>query len=158
MLWWDRTGRFTVKSSIEVKTPWMCCLKSWTQTRLERIRSDLQDIKEIDMTPEEQEAHNNAGKCWICNGEFRPYASGDSGGMWKVRDYDHITGKKSPTPSCLPVFSTGFSLHALTWCSLSDNLLCVCCCAGTVQRSRTLEVQPATKDRRLPHTDTSLLS
>ena len=97
---------------------------------LERIRSDLKDIKKIDMTPEEQEAHNNAGKCWTCNGEFRLYASGESGGMWKVRDHDHITGKKSPTPSCLPVFSTGFSLHALTWCSLSDNLLCVCCCAG----------------------------
>ena len=36
---------------------------------LERIRSDLEDIKEIDMTPEEQEAHNNAGKCWsVCLG------------------------------------------------------------------------------------------
>ena len=75
---------------------------------LERIRSDLKDIKEIDMTPEEQEAHNNADKCWICNGEFRPYASGDSGGMWKVRDHDHITGKKSPTPlafQCFPLAS-----------------------------------------------------
>ena len=94
---------------------------------LERIRSDLKDIKEIDMTPEEQEAHNNADKCWICNGEFRPYASGDSGGMWKVRDHDHITGKKSPTPlafQCFPLASP------CTWCSLSDNLLCVCCCAG----------------------------
>ena len=75
---------------------------------LERIRSDLKDIKEIDMTPEEQEAHNNAGKCWICNGEFRPYASGDSGGMWKVRVHDHITGKESPTPlafQCFPLAS-----------------------------------------------------
>ena len=98
---------------------------------LERIRADLKDIKEIDMTPEEQEAHNNAGKCWICDGPFKDYHPGDTGGMmWKVRDHDHITSKKSPTPSCLPVFSTGFSLHALTWCSLSDNLLCVCCCAG----------------------------
>ena len=77
---------------------------------LDEIRTDLKDIKEIDMTPEEQEAHNNAGKCWICNGEFRPYASesGDSGGMWKVRDHDHITGKKSPTPlafQCFPLAS-----------------------------------------------------
>ena len=59
---------------------------------LERIRSDLKDEKHLSMTQDDQEVHNNAGKCWICDGIFKPYHPGDTGGMWKVRDHDHITG------------------------------------------------------------------
>ena len=60
---------------------------------LELIRADLKNIREINMTPEEQEAHNNTGKCWICDGPFKNYEPGDTGGLWKVRDHDHITGQ-----------------------------------------------------------------
>ena len=105
---------------------------------LERIRSNLKDIKEIDMTPEEQEAHNNTGKCWICNGEFRPYASDDSDGMWKVRDHDHITGKKSPTPlafQCFPLASP---------CTLLPGVpFPIICCVYVA-------VQDSTEEQRTP--------
>ena len=81
---------------------------------LESIRDDLKDIRPLEMTDEDWTAHGNAEKCWICNGEFRPYAPGDSGGMWKVKDHDHITGEKSPALSFLSVSSPGFSLYTLT--------------------------------------------
>ena len=63
------------------------------EQELENIREDLKNERPLAMTEEEQEAHNNAGKCWICDGPFKPYEQGDTGGLWKVRDHDHLTGK-----------------------------------------------------------------
>ena len=75
---------------------------------LQLIREDLKNERTLDNNTVPWDQHNAADTCWICNGEFRPYALGDSGGMWKVRDHDHITGKKSPTPlafQCFPLAS-----------------------------------------------------
>ena len=63
------------------------------EEELERIRTDLKDEKQLSMTQENQEEHKNADNCWICGGEFKPYNPGDTGGLWKVRDHDHITGQ-----------------------------------------------------------------
>ena len=63
------------------------------EQELENIREDLKHIRPLRMTEEEQEAHNNTGKCWICNGPFRSYKDGDCHGLWKVKDHCHITGE-----------------------------------------------------------------
>ena len=60
---------------------------------LEEIRADLKDIKEIDMKQDDRDKHYAADKCWICGDEFKDYHPGDTGGLWKVRDHDHITGQ-----------------------------------------------------------------
>ena len=60
---------------------------------LEDIRADLKDIKEIDMKQDDRDRHNAADTCWICGDEFKDYHPGDTGGLWKVRDHDHITGQ-----------------------------------------------------------------
>ena len=58
---------------------------------LELIRADLKDIQEIDMKQDDRDKHYAADKCWICGDEFKDYHPGDTGGLWKVRDHDHIT-------------------------------------------------------------------
>ena len=63
------------------------------EDELEEIRKDLKNARPLEMTKEEQEAHNNTGKCWICDGPFRSYKDGDCHGLWKVKDHDHITGE-----------------------------------------------------------------
>ena len=63
------------------------------EQELENIREDLKHIRPLEMTKEEQEAHNNTGKCWICDGPFKPYKDGDCHGLWKVKDHCHITGE-----------------------------------------------------------------
>ena len=63
------------------------------EQELENIREDLKHIRPLRMTEEEQEAHNNTGKCWICDGPFKPYKDGDCHGLWKVKDQCHITGE-----------------------------------------------------------------
>ena len=65
----------------------------WLEQELENIREDLKHIRPRRMTEEEQEAHNNTGKCWICDGPFKPYKDGDCHGLWKVKDHCHITGE-----------------------------------------------------------------
>ena len=65
----------------------------WLEQELENIREDLKHIRPLRMTEEEQEAHNNTGKCWICDGPFKPYKDGDCHGLWKVKDHCHITGE-----------------------------------------------------------------
>ena len=63
------------------------------EQELENIREDPKHIRPLRMTEEEQEAHNNTGKCWICDGPFKPYKDGDCHGLWKVKDHCHITGE-----------------------------------------------------------------
>ena len=63
------------------------------EDELEEIRKDLKNARPLEMTKEEQEAHNNTGKCWICDGPFKPYRDGDCHGLWKVKDHCHITGE-----------------------------------------------------------------
>ena len=63
------------------------------EAELEEIRAYLKDIKEIDMTPEDWCKHNTTNNCWVCDDLFKDYYPGDTGGMWKVRDHDHLTGK-----------------------------------------------------------------
>ena len=65
----------------------------WLEDELEEIRKDLKNARPLEMTKEEQEAYNNTGKCWICDGPFTDYNPGDKGGMWKVLDHDHLTGR-----------------------------------------------------------------
>ena len=60
---------------------------------LEDIRADLKNARPLEMTKEEQEAHNNTGKCWICGGPFQSYSRGDCHRLWKVKDHCHITGE-----------------------------------------------------------------
>ena len=63
------------------------------EDELEEIRKDLKNARPLEMTKEEQEAYNNTGKCWICDGPFRSYKDGDCHGLWKVKDHCHITGQ-----------------------------------------------------------------
>ena len=63
------------------------------EDELEEIRKDLKNARPLEMTKEEQEAHNNTGKCWICDLPFRSYKDGDCHGLWKVKDHCHITGE-----------------------------------------------------------------
>ena len=120
---------------------------------LESIREDLKDIRPLEMTGEDWTVHNNADKCWICNSEFHPYASGDSGGMWKVKDHDHITGERYPTLSCLPVIVLARLLPGVL---LLIIVMCMLLCR-TLQKSSTLLLQPTTPDRTLPHSNPCVL-
>ena len=60
---------------------------------LDEIREDLKHIRPMNMTQDDREAHDAADKCWLCGGVFKEYRQGDKGGLWKVRDHDHLTGK-----------------------------------------------------------------
>ena len=60
---------------------------------LEEIREDLKNIRIINMTQDDWAIHSAADKCWVCDGPFKPYEQGDTEGLWKVRDHDHLTGK-----------------------------------------------------------------
>ena len=57
------------------------------------IRNDLKNIRDLNMTDEDEQRHSNAATCWICNAPFVSFKKGDEGGLWKVKDHDHITGK-----------------------------------------------------------------
>ena len=65
----------------------------WLEQELENIREDLKHIRPLQMTEDDWDRHNAADTCWICDGPFKPYEQGDTGGLWKVRDHDHLTGK-----------------------------------------------------------------
>ena len=65
----------------------------WLQQELENIREDLKHIRPLRMTEDDWVNHENATKCWICDGPFKDYNPGDKGGMWKVLDHDHLTGR-----------------------------------------------------------------
>ena len=56
------------------------------------IRKDLKNIRKLIMTSKDWEHHENADTCWICNKPFVPFKKGDKGGLWKVKDHDHLTG------------------------------------------------------------------
>ena len=60
---------------------------------LDEIREDLKHIRPMNMTQDDREAHDAADKCWLCGGVFKEYEQGDTEGLWKVRDHDHLTGK-----------------------------------------------------------------
>ena len=63
------------------------------EQELENIREDLKHIRPLRMTEDDWVNHENATKCWICDGPFTDYNPGDKGGMWKVLDHDHLTGR-----------------------------------------------------------------
>ena len=65
----------------------------WLEQELENIREDLKHIRPLRMTEDDWVNHENATKCWICDGPFTDYNPGDKGGMWKVLDHDHLTGR-----------------------------------------------------------------
>ena len=65
----------------------------WLEQELENIREDLKHIRPLRMTEDDWVNHENATKCWICDGPFKDYNPGDKGGMWKVLDHDHLTGR-----------------------------------------------------------------
>ena len=45
------------------------------------------------MTLEDWCEHKTTDNCWVCDGRFKDYHPGDTGGLWKVRHHDHITGQ-----------------------------------------------------------------
>ena len=63
------------------------------EQELENIREDLKNERPLAMTQQDWAIHSAADKCWVCDGPFKPYEQGDTGGLWKVRDHDHLTGK-----------------------------------------------------------------
>ena len=63
------------------------------EDELEEIRKDLKNARPLEMTKEDWDRHNAADTCWICGGPFQSYSCGDKGGMWKVLDHDHLTGR-----------------------------------------------------------------
>ena len=63
------------------------------ECEIEKIRNDLKNIRPLEMTKEDRDRHNTTDNCWVCDGPFKDYHPGDTGGMWKVRDHDHITGE-----------------------------------------------------------------
>ena len=63
------------------------------ECEIEKIRNDLKNIRPLEMTPEDWDRHRAADLCWVCDGPFKDYHRGDTGGMWKVVDHDHITGE-----------------------------------------------------------------
>ena len=65
----------------------------WLEQELENIREDLKHIRPLRMTEDDWVNHENATKCWICDGPFKDYNPGDTGGLWKVLDHDHLTGR-----------------------------------------------------------------
>ena len=62
------------------------------EQELEYIREDLKHIRPLRMTDDDWVNHENATKCWICDGPFRSYKDGDCHGLYKVKDHCHITG------------------------------------------------------------------
>ena len=60
---------------------------------LEWIRDDLKNERTLDNNTVPWDQHNAADTCWICGGPFQSYSRGDKGGMWKVLDHDHLTGR-----------------------------------------------------------------
>ena len=85
---------------------------------IEKIREDLKTVRPLEMTQQDWNTHHAATECWICDGPFEDYCDGDTHGLWKVKDNDHITGNIEER--------------------LIPNVTC-------------------SPDRRLPHTNTSLL-
>ena len=65
----------------------------WLDLDLAEIREDLKNERPLAMTQQDWAIHSTADKCWICGDEFKDYHPGDTGGLWKVRDHDHLTGK-----------------------------------------------------------------
>ena len=65
----------------------------WLDLDLAEIREDLKNERPLAMTQQDWALHSAADKCWICGGDFKPYEQGDTEGLWKVRDHDHLTGK-----------------------------------------------------------------
>ena len=63
------------------------------EQELENIREDLKNERPLAMTQQDWAIHSAADKCWVCDGPFKPYEQGDTEGVWKVRDHDHLTGK-----------------------------------------------------------------
>ena len=63
------------------------------EQELENIREDLKNDRPLAMTQQDWAIHSAADKCWVCDGPFKPYEQGDTEGVWKVRDHDHLTGK-----------------------------------------------------------------
>ena len=60
---------------------------------LQLIREDLKNERTLDNNTVPWDQHNAAATCWICGGPFQSYNCGDKGGMWKVLDHDHLTGR-----------------------------------------------------------------
>ena len=65
----------------------------WLDLDLAEIREDLKNERPLAMTKQDWAIHSAADTCWICGGDFKPYEQGDTEGLWKVRDHDHLTGK-----------------------------------------------------------------
>ena len=65
----------------------------WLDLDLAEIREDLKNERPLAMTQQDWAIHSAADKCWVCGGDFKPYEQGDTEGLWKVRDHDHITGQ-----------------------------------------------------------------
>ena len=65
----------------------------WLDLDLAEIREDLKNKRPLAMTQQDWAIHSAADKCWVCDGPFKPYEQGDTEGLWKVRDHDHLTGK-----------------------------------------------------------------
>ena len=65
----------------------------WLDLDLAEIREDLKNERPLAMTKQDWAIHSAADTCWICGGDFKPYSRGDKGGMWKVLDHDHLTGR-----------------------------------------------------------------
>ena len=81
-----------MKSSTEERTVWTCFF-DWLDLDLAEIREDLKNERPLAMTQQDWAIHSAADKCWVCDGPFKPYEQGDTEGLWKVRDHDHLTGK-----------------------------------------------------------------
>ena len=63
------------------------------ECEIEKIRNDLKNIRPLEMTKEDRDRHNTTDNCWVCDGPFKDYQPGDTHGLWKVKDHDHITGE-----------------------------------------------------------------
>ena len=65
----------------------------WLEEELVEIREDLKTVRPLEMTQQDWNTHHAATECWICDGPFEDYSDGDTHGLWKVKDHDHITGE-----------------------------------------------------------------
>ena len=63
------------------------------ECEIEKIREDLKKERPLEMTQQDWNTHHAATECWICDGPFEDYSDGDTYGLWKVKDHDHITGE-----------------------------------------------------------------
>ena len=63
------------------------------ECEIEKIREDLKKERPLEMTQQDWNTHHAATECWICDGPFEDYSDGDTHGLWKVKDHDHITGE-----------------------------------------------------------------